>query len=95
MATATKLNNDFLSESDVREMNKAIEQELSNARQEHLNGNFGMVSMYLKDASVLARIVDLINQGKFKEAAEAAQRQDTAARENVPACVWNKLETHM
>ncbi len=54
-----------------------------------------MAEMSLSDALQLTLIIRAIDKGKFREAARLAQHQDTAARDNVPESVWNKLDPFM
>jgi len=106
-----ELPNDFLTLSDVEAMKAEIESQMKDAGewlrdkvicyngepfpQRPVEDHFGMAQMCLKDAARLTEIMEAIFKGKFKEAARLAQDQDTAAREHVPSCIWEKLEQHM
>jgi len=87
--------NNFLSEAEYKAMLDEIREQKRSAKKEMKRGCYNMAGMYYGDAAALCRVLGHINDGDFKRAAETAQGQDTAARDNVPSAIWDKLSKYM
>ena len=73
----------------IRDLGNTIDQWRCSSEEDK---EFG--KMYTADRKQMTKVLNLLKEGKLKQAYNTAHRLDTILRDNIPDSVWKLLDTH-